>query len=129
MSRLPTEQHAAPEPDQKVLRLIRRYDLEGVGDVEPLTDDVDRLYALLEGSVGTRSEQTAASRRLEWARIDDATLLEAVPATVAIRSRSPPTERSVRKRDSHTSVMGSGWAAGLFLSVTVCFSLDIWSPQ
>jgi len=95
-------QPTGPGPDPKVLRLIRKYDLEGAGDelearwthpenrtslralaesfnerilraalddadVETITDDVSRLYALLDGAEGSRGEQTAARRRLERA--------------------------------------------------------------
>ncbi|WP_222920190.1 rod-determining factor RdfA [Natrinema sp. SYSU A 869] len=140
-----TEQHTAPGPDPKVLRLIRTYNLEGVGDeleaqwthsenrtslralaesfnerllrtvladadVDPLTDDVGRLYALLEGEEGTRGEQTAARRRLERAGIDVETLRSEFVSYGAIRSyltgyrdaSLPDTDENTRETESRT---------------------------
>ena len=45
-------------------------------DVETITDDVSRLYALLSGDAGSRGEQTAARRRLERAGPDVETLTQ-----------------------------------------------------
>lgn len=108
-------------PDPKVLRLIRKYDLEGVGDdleaqwtrpedrrslraladsfnerllravladadVETITDDVSRLYALLSGEAGSRGQQTTARRRLERAGVDVETLTDEFVSYGAIRS-------------------------------------------
>ncbi|WP_254527873.1 rod-determining factor RdfA [Natrinema gelatinilyticum] len=110
-----------PGPDPKVLRLIRKYGLEDVGDelearwthpenrtslreladsfnerllravlvdadVETLTDDVSRLYALLSGTDGSRGEQTVATRRLERAGVDVETLTDEFVSYGAIRS-------------------------------------------
>lgn len=116
-----TDQHTGPGPDPKVLRLIRKYDLEGVGDdletrwtrsedrtslreladsfnerllraaladadVDTITDDLGRLYALLNGDEGSRGEQTAAKRRLERAGVDVETLTDEFVSYGAIRS-------------------------------------------
>lgn len=115
------ERSTGPGPDPKVLRLIRKYGLEGVGDdleaqwthpedrtslraladafnerllraalaqadVETITDDVSRLYALLDGDAGSRGEQTAARRRLERAGVDVETLTDEFVSYGAIRS-------------------------------------------
>jgi hypothetical protein len=114
-------QPTGPGPDPKVLRLIRKYDLEGAGDelearwthpenrtslralaesfnerilraalddadVETITDDVSRLYALLDGAEGSRGEQTAARRRLERAGVDAETVRAEFVSYGAIRS-------------------------------------------
>lgn len=116
-----TDHPAAPGPDPKVLRLIRKYDLEGLGDeleaqwtrpddraslrgladsfnerllraaladagVDTITDDVSRLYALLDGDEGSRGERTAARRRLERADVDVETLQDEFVSYGAIRS-------------------------------------------
>ena len=108
-------------PDPKVVRLIRKYDLEGIGDdleaqwtrsedrrslraladsfnerllravladadVETITDDVSRLYALLSGEAGSRGQQTTARRRLERAGVDVETLTDEFVSYGAIRS-------------------------------------------
>ncbi|WP_254762810.1 rod-determining factor RdfA [Natrinema marinum] len=115
------ERSTGPGPDPKVLRLIRKYDFEGLGDdleaewtrpedrtslrtladsfnerllraalaeadVETITDDVSRLYALLNGDAGSRGEQTAARRRLERAGVDVATITDEFVSYGAIRS-------------------------------------------
>ncbi|WP_408959684.1 rod-determining factor RdfA [Natrinema sp. 74] len=116
-----TERPTGPGPDPKVLRLIRKYDLEGVGDdleaqwthpedrtslraladsfnerllraaltdadVETITDDVSRLYALLNGEAGSRGERTAATRRLERAGVDVEAITDEFVSYGAIRS-------------------------------------------
>ncbi|MDS0478608.1 rod-determining factor RdfA [Natrinema sp. 1APR25-10V2] len=137
------ERSTGPGPDPKVLRLIRKYDLEGVGDeleerwtrpedrtslrtladafnerllraaladadVETITDDVSRLYALLDGDAGSRGEQTAARRRLERAGLDVETLTDDFVSYGAIRSyltghrnaSLPDTDDDSRETDS-----------------------------
>jgi len=55
-------------------------------DVETITDDVSRLYALLDGAEGSRGEQTAARRRLERAGVDAETVRAEFVSYGAIRS-------------------------------------------
>lgn len=116
-----TGPHTGPGPDPKVLRLIRKYDLEGIGDelearwtrsedrtslreladsfnerllraairdadIDTITDDLGRLYALLDGDEGSRGEQTAARRRLERAGVDVETVTDDFVSYGAIRS-------------------------------------------
>lgn len=140
-----TDATTGPGPDPKVLRLIRKYGLEGVGDeleaqwthpeertslraladafnqrllraaldeadVETITDDVDRLYALLSADSGSRGERTAAKRRLERVGVDVAALTEDFVSYGAIRSyltghrdaTLPETEADARETESRT---------------------------
>ncbi|SEQ91282.1 rod-determining factor RdfA [Natrinema salaciae] len=140
-----TEQHTGPGPDPKVLRLVRKYELEGVGDelearwtrsenraslrtladsfnerllraaladagVDTITDDVSRLYALLDGTEGSRGERTAARRRLERAGVDVETLTNEFVSYGAIRSyltkyrgaSVPDTDDCVRETEGRT---------------------------
>jgi len=138
-------QPTGPGPDPKVLRLIRKYDLEGAGDelearwthpenrtslralaesfnerilraalddadVETITDDVSRLYALLDGAEGSRGEQPAARRRLERAGVDAETVRAEFVSYGAIRSyltghrdaSLPEPDEDARESESRT---------------------------
>lgn len=61
-----TEQHTEPGPDPKVLRLIRKYELEGVGD------ELEDRWTRFEGRTSLRTLAESFNERLLRAALDDA---------------------------------------------------------